>query len=72
MTDMLRSPDAQLDAATRRELIALIEDYPQGLVPMVVPLTPIRYHVGRVEVEQPRSQHGLEPHRKPRRLRNPV
>ena len=36
-----------LDAASRAELLAAIEDYRRGLVPLVVPITLMRHHVRR-------------------------
>jgi uncharacterized protein YbgA (DUF1722 family) len=39
-----------LDAASRAELLAAIEDYRLGLVPLIVPLTLVRHHIhGGVE-----------------------
>ena len=34
-----------LDAGSKQELMAVIEEYRQGLVPLVVPLTLLKHHV---------------------------
>lgn len=62
----------QLDAESRTELGELIEEYRQGLVPLVVPLTLLRHHVRRLEVEYLADQVYLEPHPKELMLRNHV
>jgi uncharacterized protein YbgA (DUF1722 family)/uncharacterized protein YbbK (DUF523 family) len=72
MHHMLGHFREQLDAAGKRELLALIEDYRQGLVPLVVPLMLIRHYVRRFEVDYLRGQHYLEPHPKELMLRNHV
>jgi uncharacterized protein YbgA (DUF1722 family)/uncharacterized protein YbbK (DUF523 family) len=72
MHHMLGHFRAQLDAAGKRELLALIEDYRQGLVPLVVPLTLVRHYVRRFDVDYLRGQHYLEPHPKELMLRNHV
>jgi len=61
-----------LDPASKQELLALIEDYRRGLVPLVVPLTLIRHSVRRFDVAWLRDQHYLEPHPKELMLRNRV
>ena len=35
----------RLDADSKRELLEAIDEYRQGLVPLVVPLTLLRHHV---------------------------
>ena len=62
----------QLDGASRSELLAHIEDYRRGLVPLVVPLTLIRHYVRVLDVEYLRDQVYLNPHPKELRLRNHV
>ena len=62
----------QLDGASRHELLAHIEDYRRGLVPLVVPLTLIRHYVRVLDVEYLRDQVYLNPHPKELRLRNHV
>jgi len=61
-----------LDAAEKRELITLIEDYRAGLVPLVVPVTLLRHHVNKHAVEYMQGQLYLEPHPKELMLRNRV
>lgn len=51
-----------LDPADRAELAETIERYRLGLVPLIVPLTLIRHHVRRQEVEYLQGQAYLEPH----------
>jgi uncharacterized protein YbgA (DUF1722 family) len=60
----------QLDAASRAELAATIEDYRTGLVPLVVPNTLIRHHVRQHEVSYLAEQVYLAPHPKELMLRN--
>ncbi len=62
----------QLDAESRRELLALIEDYRRGLVPLIVPITLIRHYVRRFEISYLSGQFYLEPHPKELMLRNHV
>jgi uncharacterized protein YbgA (DUF1722 family)/uncharacterized protein YbbK (DUF523 family) len=62
----------RLDAASRRELIDLIEDYRLGLVPLVVPLTLVRHHVRRFAISHLQAQTYLQPHPKELMLRNHV
>jgi uncharacterized protein YbgA (DUF1722 family)/uncharacterized protein YbbK (DUF523 family) len=62
----------QLDAASRAELAATIEDYRAGLVPLVVPITLIRHHVRQHDVSYLAGQIYLAPHPKELMLRNHV
>lgn len=61
-----------LDAASRAELSALIEDYRKGLVPLIAPSTLIRHYVRRFDVDYLAGQVYLEPHPKELMLRNHV
>jgi uncharacterized protein YbgA (DUF1722 family)/uncharacterized protein YbbK (DUF523 family) len=61
-----------LDGAERTELAEVIHDYRCGLVPLVVPLTLIRHHVGRLSVAYLAGQTYLSPHPKELMLRNHV
>lgn len=61
-----------LAPAERRELVELIADHRRGLVPLVVPLTLIRHHVARQEVEYLAEQVYLAPTPKELMLRNHV
>jgi uncharacterized protein YbgA (DUF1722 family)/uncharacterized protein YbbK (DUF523 family) len=61
-----------LDAAARQELLLLIEDYRQGLVPLIVPVTLLAHHVNRLNVAYLQGQVYLRPHPKELMLRNHV
>ena len=61
-----------LDAASRAELLAVIDDYHRGLVPLVVPVTLIRHYVRLHEAAYLQGQTYLEPHPKELMLRNHV
>jgi uncharacterized protein YbgA (DUF1722 family)/uncharacterized protein YbbK (DUF523 family) len=61
-----------LDTAARAELLALVEDYRHGLVPLVVPVTLIRHHVRVHRVAYLAGQTYLEPHPRELMLRNHV
>ena len=61
-----------LEAASRAELLGLIEDYRTGVVPLVVPVTLIRHYVRLFEVTYLAGQTYLEPHPKELMLRNHV
>jgi uncharacterized protein YbgA (DUF1722 family)/uncharacterized protein YbbK (DUF523 family) len=62
----------RLDAASRRELAAVIEDYRNGLVPLIVPITLVRHHVRSLDIVYLKDQVYLEPHPKELMLRNHV
>jgi uncharacterized protein YbgA (DUF1722 family) len=62
----------QLDDDSRRELLAVLEDYRRGLVPLIVPITLIRHYVRRFDVAYLRGQIYLKPHPKELMLRNHV
>ena len=62
----------RIDAASRQELAASIEDYRRELVPLVVPLTLLRHHVRAHGVAYLAGQTYLEPHPRELMLRNHV
>lgn len=62
----------KLDAASRRELAAAIDEYLRGLVPLVVPLTLIAHYVRVHEVGYLAGQVYLQPHPRELMLRNHV
>ena len=62
----------RLDTASRDELLAVLEDYRLGLVPRIVPLTLVRHHARRLEVEYLLEQTYLNPHPKELALLNHV
>ena len=53
---MLGFISAQLDKASRQELLSHINDYHQGRVPLIVPLTLIRHYVRLFDVKYLRDQ----------------
>jgi uncharacterized protein YbgA (DUF1722 family)/uncharacterized protein YbbK (DUF523 family) len=59
-----------LGEADRRELQEVIEDYRQGLIPLVVPITLLRHHVRVHQVAYLRDQIWLDPHPRELMLRN--
>ena len=69
---MLGYVTRELPPAERQELVAIIEDYRQGLVPLIVPITLLRHHVSRLGVAYLQGQTYLEPHPKELMLRNHV
>jgi uncharacterized protein YbgA (DUF1722 family)/uncharacterized protein YbbK (DUF523 family) len=62
----------RLDPTSRAELADLIHDYRRGLVPLVVPITLLRHHARRHEIDYLNGQTYLEPHPKELMLRNHV
>jgi uncharacterized protein YbgA (DUF1722 family)/uncharacterized protein YbbK (DUF523 family) len=63
----------ELGTADKAELMALIEDYRQGLVPLIVPLTLLKHHLRRPSVpEWVHQQVYLSPYPKELMLRNHV
>jgi len=61
-----------LDAKSKAELGAAIDDYRRGLVPLVVPMTLLRHHVRVHGVSYLEGQRYLAPHPKELMLRNHV
>jgi len=61
-----------LDAKDKAELRAVIGDYHKNLVPLVVPLTLLKHHLGRIPVPYIQDQVYLYPHPKELMLRNHV
>ncbi len=62
----------RLDEASKRELLASINEYRREQVPLVVPLTLIRHYVRRFDVAYLAGQSYLEPHPRELMLRNHV
>jgi len=56
----------------KRELATAIEDYRQGLLPLVVPLTLLRYDIRRFQIDYLAGQLYFDPHPKELMLRNHV
>lgn len=62
----------RLTKTERGELDDVVEDYRQGLVPLVVPLTLVKHHAVRHGITYLRDQVYLNPHPKELKLRNHV
>jgi len=62
----------RLDPTSRAELADLVHDYRRGLVPLVVPITLLRHHARRFQIDYLNGQTYLEPHPKELMLRNHV
>ncbi len=60
------------DAEGRGEILALIEDYRNGIVPLIVPITVLHHYVKRHQVEYLLGQTYLQPHPRELALRNHV
>ena len=69
---MLGHLKTKLDSDSRQEVLRSIEEYRQGLVPLVVPLTLLRHHVRAQKVDYLAGQTYLEPHPRELMLRNHV
>lgn len=61
-----------LDRASRHEILAHVDDYRAGLVPLVVPMTLLRHYVRVLDIDYLREQVYLNPHPKELALRNHV
>lgn len=61
-----------LDPGERAQLAASIEDYRQGLLPLVVPITLVRFQVEKHRIEYLLGQLYFDPHPKELMLRNRV
>jgi uncharacterized protein YbgA (DUF1722 family) len=62
----------RLETGVKRELLACIDEYRRGLVPLVVPITLIRHYVRTLHVPYLAGQIYLEPHPRELMLRNHV
>jgi uncharacterized protein YbgA (DUF1722 family)/uncharacterized protein YbbK (DUF523 family) len=62
----------RLDDGDRAEMLGVIDDHRRGLVPLVVPITLIRHHVRRHQIEYLADQTYLDPHPRELALRNHV
>jgi uncharacterized protein YbgA (DUF1722 family)/uncharacterized protein YbbK (DUF523 family) len=62
----------RLEPGDRAQLLAELEDYRRGLVPLVVPVTLMRHYVRKFEVSYIQGQVYLNPHPKELLLRNHV
>ena len=60
----------RLDPDVRSEIRDLLEEYREGIVPLVVPVTMVRHYVKVLGIEYLWGQVYLEPHPKELMLRN--
>jgi uncharacterized protein YbgA (DUF1722 family)/uncharacterized protein YbbK (DUF523 family) len=61
-----------LEARDKAEALSVIDEYHRGMVPLIVPLTLLRHHLGRIEVPYINDQVYLNPHPRELMLRNHV
>jgi uncharacterized protein YbgA (DUF1722 family)/uncharacterized protein YbbK (DUF523 family) len=61
-----------LDAGPKSDIINVIEDYRNGIIPLIVPLTLIKHYVDMNNLEYIKNQVYLNPHPKELMLRNHV
>jgi uncharacterized protein YbgA (DUF1722 family)/uncharacterized protein YbbK (DUF523 family) len=59
-----------LQPREKREILTAIQHYRQGLLPLIVPLTRLRYEIGRHSVEYLAGQLYFDPHPKELMIRN--
>jgi uncharacterized protein YbgA (DUF1722 family)/uncharacterized protein YbbK (DUF523 family) len=62
----------RLQAGERVELDGVLEDYRQGVVPLIVPITLVKHYVQRYRIDYVRNQVYLNPHPKEMKLRNSI
>jgi len=62
----------EIDESERHELVDLVDDYRNGLVPLGVPMTLLRHHLRRRGVEYLLQQTYLSPYRRELKLRDAV
>ena len=60
----------QLDDFEKKELLAVIENYRQNLVPLIVPLTLLKHYIDKFQQPYLRDQYYLDPHPLELKLRN--
>ncbi len=61
---------ARLEEPDKRELLEVIEQFHQGLVPLIVPVTLLRHHARRCQSDYLQAQYYLQPHPLELKLRN--
>ena len=61
-----------LHPTEKQDILNIIEDYRNELVPLIVPITLIRHYVNKLDVEYVRDQVYLNPHPRELMLRNHV
>jgi len=61
-----------LDTKEKEDILRIIKDYHQELVPLIVPITLLRHYIDKFEIEHIQNQYYLQPHPKELMLRNHV
>ena len=61
-----------LSKGEKEDILATIQDYRKGLLPLIVPVTLIRHQVKKHKIEYLKDQAYLNPHPKELMLRNHV
>ncbi len=61
-----------LEPGEKQDILSVIEDYRNELVPLIVPITLLRHYVNKFDVEYVRNQIYLNPHPRELMLRNHV
>ena len=59
-----------LDSGEKREILTAIDEFAEGLLPLVVPLTLLRYNIRRHDIDYLSGQLYFDPHPKELMLRN--
>lgn len=72
MSHILGYLKKQLATEDKQDILRVIEDYRQEIVPLVVPLTLLQHYIRKYEVDYICSQYYLNPHPKELMLRNHV
>ena len=72
LTHMLGHMKKVIDPDSKEELLRSIDDYREGLVPLIVPITLLRHHVRKHHVDYLLNQVYLDPHPRELMLRNHV
>jgi uncharacterized protein YbgA (DUF1722 family)/uncharacterized protein YbbK (DUF523 family) len=62
----------QLSSAERQDILKIIDDYHQELIPLIVPITLLRHYIYKFSIEYIKDQVYLNPHPKELMLRNHV
>jgi uncharacterized protein YbgA (DUF1722 family) len=62
----------QLGSAERQDILKVIDDYHQELVPLIVPVTLLKHYIYKFNIEYIKDQIYLNPHPKELMLRNHV
>ena len=64
LRDALGHFTGELNQPERTELLEVVEEYRQGLIPLVVPIMLVRHHVNRLDIRYLQDQVYLNPHPK--------